>query len=63
MTPHQTSRPKTQKQDPTKHSNRELSYVEYVSSNAKSSLHRALLYICEDNEAVIKMIKKAEVPQ
>ena len=35
---------------------------DYVSSNAKSSLFGAMLYIFEDNEAVIKMTKKAEVP-
>ena len=49
-------------EDPTKHNNLELSYVDCVSSNAKSSLYGAALYICEDNEAVIKMIIKGRSP-
>ena len=36
----------------------ELSNVNYLSSNAKSSRSGAMLYIFEDNEAVIKMIIK-----
>ena len=35
---------------------------DYVSSNAKSSLFGAMLYIFEDNEAVIKMTKKGRSP-
>ena len=36
--------------------------VEDVSSNVKSSRFGALLYIFEDNEAVIKMIIKGKSP-
>ena len=55
-----TSNKHTQNQTkvPTKHNNLELSDVDYVSSNAKSSVFGAILYIFEDNEAVIKMIKR-----
>ena len=60
MTPHQTSTPKTE--HPTKHNNLELSNVDYASSNAKSSLFGAMLYIFEDNEAVIKMIITGRSP-
>ena len=47
---------------PTKHNNLELSEVDYVSSNPKSSLFGAMFYIFEDNEAVIKMIIKGRSP-
>ena len=36
----------------------DLNNVDFVSSNANSSRQEALLYIFEDNEAVIKMIMK-----
>ena len=48
--------------DPTKHNNLELSNVDYESSNAKSSLFGAILFIFEDNEAVTKMIIKSRSP-
>ena len=59
-----TSNRHTQNQtkDPTKHNNLELSNVDYGSSNAKSSLFGAMLYIFEDNEAVIKRIIKGRSP-
>ena len=55
-----TSNNHTQNQTnvPTKHNNLELSNVDYVSSNAKSSFFGAMFYIVKDNEAVIKMITK-----
>ena len=54
-----TSNKHTQNQTkvPTTHNNIELSDVDYVSSNAKSSLFGAMLYIFEDNEAVLKNVK------
>ena len=51
VTPHQTS---TQTKDPTKHNNLELSDVDYVWSNKKSSLFGVMLYIFAENEAVIE---------
>ena len=51
---HTNSQTKTQIQ----HNDLELSNVDYVSSNVKSSHSGAMLYICEDNAAVIKMIIK-----
>ena len=47
---------------PTKHNNLELSHVDYVASNPKSSLFGAMFYIIEGNEAVIKMIIKGRSP-
>ena len=41
----------------------DLNNVDFVSSNANSSRMEAMLYILEDNEAVIKMIIKGEVRQ
>ena len=41
---------------PTQHDNLDLSGVHHVSPNAKSSRLGAMLYIFEDNEAVVKMI-------
>ena len=35
----------------------------FVPSNVQFSHQEALLYVFEDNEAVIKMIIKEEVPQ
>ena len=40
----------------------DLNNVDFVSSNANSSRQEALLYIFEDNEAVIKMIIKGRSP-
>ena len=40
----------------------ELSNVDFVSSNVKSSRCGAMLYTVEDNEAVIKMIIKGRIP-
>ena len=55
-----TSNKHTQNQTkvPTQHDNFDLSDVDYVLSNAKFSRFGAMLYIFEDNEAVIKMIIK-----
>ena len=47
-------------QVPRKHP--ELSNVDFVSSNVNSSHKGAMLYIFEDNEAVIKMIIKGRSP-
>ena len=55
-------RAQNQTEDPTKHNILELGNVDYVSSNAKSSSFGAMLYIFEDNEAVIKMIIKGRSP-
>ena len=41
----------------------DLDNVDFISSNVNSSRQEALLYVFEDNEAVIKMIIKAEVLQ
>ena len=59
-----TSNKHTQNQteDPTKHNNLELSNVDFVSSNAKSSSFCARLYLFDDNEAVIEMIIKGRSP-
>ena len=40
----------------------DLDNVEFISSNVNSSLQEALLYVFEDNEAVIKMIIKGRSP-
>ena len=45
----------------TKHDNLDLSNVDHVSSNVKCSRF-AVLYVFEDNEAVIKMIIKGRSP-
>ena len=41
----------------------DLDNVDFISSNVNSSRQEALLYIFEDNEAVIKMIIKEEARQ
>ena len=40
----------------------DLDNVDFISSNVHSSRQEALLYIFEDNEAVIKMIMKGRSP-
>ena len=59
-----TSNKHTQNQteDPIMDDNLDLSNVDYVSSNAKSSLFGAMLYVFEDNEAVIKIVIKGRSP-
>ena len=59
-----TSNKHTQNQTkvPTQYDNVELSNVDYVSSNAKSSQFCVMLDIFEDNEAVIKMVIKGRSP-
>ena len=56
---HTSTKPKNQhKQD-----NIDLVHVDHVASNAKLSHSGAMLYIFEDNEAVIKMIIKGRSPR
>ena len=62
MTPHQNKQLQNQTEDPTNHNNLELSNVDHVSSKAKSSLFGAMLYIFEDNEAVIEMTIRGRSP-
>ena len=40
----------------------DLDKVDFISSNVNSSRREALLYVFEDNEAVIKMIIKGRSP-
>ena len=40
----------------------DLDNVDFIHSNVKSSHQEALLYVFEDNEAVIKMMKKGRSP-
>ena len=40
----------------------DLDNVDFISSNVLSSRKEALLYVFEDNEAVIKMIMKGRSP-
>ena len=40
----------------------DLDKVDFISSNVNSSCQEALLYVVEDNEAVIKMIIKGRSP-
>ena len=56
------TRSNSQNEKPVSEENLELSNVDFVSSNANSSHTRAMLYIFEDNEAVIKMIIKGRSP-
>ena len=40
----------------------DLDNVDFISSNVNSSRQEALLYVFEDNEAVIKMIIELKIP-
>ena len=54
------TQPNLQKEIPTMHADLDLNNVDHCPSNAKPSSSSAMLYVLEDNEAVIK---KADVPQ
>ena len=49
-------------QNPTKHVNLDLNNVDHVSSYVRSSRFGAMLYVFEDNAALIKMIIKVRSP-
>ena len=49
-------------QIPSKHTNLDLTNVEHVSSHVKPPGSSAILFVFEDNEAVIKMIIKGRSP-
>ena len=51
-----------QTKTPIQHDTLELCNVDHVSANAKSLQFGGMLYIFEDNEAVIKMIIKGRSP-
>ena len=57
------TRKKNQAKAPTKHDSSELFHIDSVASNIKFSQSRAILYVFEDNEAVIKMIIKGRSPK
>ena len=49
--------------NPTKHINFDLNIFRHVSSNVRSSKFGSTLYVVEDNEVIVKMIIKWQVPQ
>ena len=54
--------PNMRKQIPTKHTNLDLTNIDHVPSNGTHSGPSAVLFVFEDNEAVIKMIVKGRSP-
>ena len=54
--------PNMRQQIPTKHTNLDLTNIDHVPSNGTHSGPSAMLYVFEDNEAVIKMIIKGRSP-
>ena len=58
----QNTRLHLKNQNPTEHTNLDLNNVDHVPSNARSSRFGAILYVFEDNEAMIKMIIKGRSP-
>ena len=63
MTHRQKKNTKNQVKTPIQHNDLELHNVDYVSSNVNSCQSGALLYIFEENGAVIKMILKGRIPK
>ena len=49
-------------QNPTMHANLDLTNIDHVPSNVTHSGSNAMLYVFEDNQAVIKMIIKGRSP-
>ena len=57
------TQPNVRKQTPTTNNNLDLTDIDHVvPSNVQCSRQEALLYVFEDNEAVIKMIIKGRSP-
>ena len=54
--------PNMRGQIPTKHINLDLTNIDHVLSSVKHSGSNAMLYVFEDNEAVIKMIIRGRSP-
>ena len=50
------------KRKQSQRANNDLDNFDFISSNVQFSHHEALLYVFEDNEAVIKMIMKGRSP-
>ena len=63
MTHRQKKNTKNQVKTPIQYNDLELYNVNNVSSNVKPSQFGAMLYIFEDNGAVIKMILKGRIPK
>ena len=57
-----STRKKNQTKISTKHGSSDLFHVDNVHSNVKFSQSIAMLYVFEDNEAVMKMIIKGRSP-
>ena len=57
-----SKRTKNQTKAPTTHDSSDLFHVDNVPSHAKFSQSKDMLYVFEDNEAVIKMIVKGRSP-
>ena len=56
------TQPNMRKQIPTTHTNLDLTNIDHVPSSGTHSGSNAMLYVFEDNEAVIKMIIKGRSP-
>ena len=51
-------RPNMRKQIPTNHTDQDLTNIDHLPSNGTHSGSKAMLYVFEDNEAVMKMVMK-----
>ena len=56
------TQPNMQKQIPTTHTILDLTKIDHVPSNGTRSGSNAMLCVCDDNEAVVKMIIKERSP-
>ena len=56
------TQPNMRKQIPTVHTNLDLTNIDHVPSSVTHSGSNAMLYVFEDNEAVIKMMVKGWSP-
>ena len=56
------TQPNMRKQIPTKHTNFDPTNIDHVPPNGTHSGSNAMLYVFEDNEAVIKMLIKGRSP-
>ena len=63
QTPERSGRPVNDKNQRSQEKTNVLNHIDCVPSNVQCSHQKALLYVFEDNEAVIKMIIKEEALQ
>ena len=56
-------RPNVRKHFPTNHADQDLTKIDHLPSNGTHSGSNSMLYVFEDNEAVMKMVIRVRIPR